>query len=400
MASVKRYYNKDGEVVSIQLRVFKGRDETGRQLMPYQKSVKIEKDMTERQIKKIEQQEALLFENQCRCRNDDENKLLFRDFANQVLEKKAVAGATPSTLSHYRNMLELRILPEFGHMRLQDINGAMLDRFYKKMLNTNQNKRTGNKLSPKTVLEYHRLLSTIFAQAKKQHLIPSNPAEDATPPKASKKIPNYYQPEQMARICAAFDKEPIFWRLMGYLLMTYGDRRSEFAGIRCSDIDFKRHILTLRGSVLYDPQNGVYAKDTLKNGKSRELPMTEEIEALMKEYLAWRAEQRMIWGRTWQESGYLFTNATGGMMNPDNITQHLHRMSKRLQAEDPTFPPMNPHAFRHTVVSMLLHSGMDVVSVAAYVGDDPATITTHYAHIINEGTRRAAATMSDLVFAR
>ena len=43
---------------------------------------------------------------------------------------------------------------------------------------------------------------------------------------------------------------------------------------------------------------------------------------------------------------------------------------------------------------------MDVVSVAAYVGDDPATITAYYAHIINEGTRRAAATMSDLVFAR
>lgn len=399
MASVKRYYNKEGEITSIQLRVYRGKDENGKQLKPYQKSVRIEKGTSERKLKKIEQQEALLFERECRCRSEDEANILFRDFANQFLDKKAISGASPSTLAHYRNMLELRILDEFGYLKLQSINGAMLDRFYKKLMSDNQNKRTGKGLSAKTVLEHHRLLSAIFAQAKKQHIITNNPANDATPPTPPKKIPNYYQPEQLAKIRAAFDKEPIFWRLMGYMLMTYGDRRSEFAGIRCSDIDFSRGIITLRGAVLYDSRNGVYAKDTLKNGKSRELPITREIEPLMKEYLAWRTEQREIWGRTWQESGYLFTSMTGGMLNPDNITHYLNRMSKRLQAEDPTFPSMNPHAFRHTVVSMLLHSGVDVVSVAAYVGDDPATITAHYAHIINEGTRRAANTMSGLVFA-
>lgn len=50
MASTKRYFNKNGEVVSIQIRVFKGVDENGKQLKPYQKSVKVPKGATERQI--------------------------------------------------------------------------------------------------------------------------------------------------------------------------------------------------------------------------------------------------------------------------------------------------------------------------------------------------------------
>ena len=282
-------------------------------------------------------------------------------------------------------------------MKVRDINGTMLDRFYRDMVTTGQNKVTGKPLSPKTVLEYHRLLSTIFALAKKQHIISHNPAEDATPPKSARTLPNYYQPEQLARIRDAFDKEPIRWKLMGNLLMFYGDRRSEFAGIRCSDIDFNRHILTLRGSVLYNSRQGVYAKDTLKNGKSRELLMTDAVERLMREYLAWRAEEKEKWGNVWTESGYLFTDTHGGMMNPDTITQYLHRMTKRLQKDDPTFPHLNPHAFRHTVVSNLLANGVDVVSVANLVGDDPATITTHYAHIISDRTRRAVQTMETIV---
>lgn len=38
-------------------------------------------------------------------------------------------------------------------------------------------------LSAKTVLEHHRLISTILAQAEKEMLVPYNAAEKATPPR-------------------------------------------------------------------------------------------------------------------------------------------------------------------------------------------------------------------------
>ena len=64
-------------------------------------------------------------------------------------------------------------------------------------------------LSPKTVREHHRLISTILAQAEKEMLIPYNPAHKATPPKVERTVPEYYQPEEMDEILEALEKAPI-----------------------------------------------------------------------------------------------------------------------------------------------------------------------------------------------
>ena len=138
-------------------------------------------------------------------------------------------GKEESTLARYQDMLDERILPYFGHRKVRDINGALLNRFYQELSKPGQNKKNGGTLSAKTILEYHRLLSTIFAEAKKLRIISANPAEDATPPKTPRKTPNYFQPEDLALIQQAFDEAPIKWRTLGYLFMNYGDRRSEFA---------------------------------------------------------------------------------------------------------------------------------------------------------------------------
>ena len=52
-------------------------------------------------------------------------------------------------------------------------------------------------LSAKTVLEHHRLISTILHQAEKEMLVQFNVAARATPPKAPRTKPQYYQPEEM-----------------------------------------------------------------------------------------------------------------------------------------------------------------------------------------------------------
>ena len=53
-------------------------------------------------------------------------------------------------------------------------------------------------------------------------------------------------------------------------------------------------------------------------------------------------------------------------MNPDNITPYLNRMGDRLQRENPNFPHLNPHAFRHAVASILVANGTDIVTTAAF----------------------------------
>lgn len=87
-------------------------------------------------------------------------------------------------------------------------------------------------LADRTVLAYHRLISIILSQAEKEMLVPYNAAAKASPPKATKKAPNYFQPETISEILKALEAEPLKWQLITHLLLVTGCRRGEIMGRR------------------------------------------------------------------------------------------------------------------------------------------------------------------------
>ena len=106
-------------------------------------------------------------------------------------------------------------------------------------------------LSDKTILEHHRLISTILAQAEKEMLVPYNAAEKATPPRVQKKDPNYFQPEEVAAILAALEKEPLKWRLITQMMIVTGCRRGEIMGLRWEKVDFENNRIRIDRALLY-----------------------------------------------------------------------------------------------------------------------------------------------------
>ena len=71
-------------------------------------------------------------------------------------------------------------------------------------------------LSEKTVLEHHRLISSVLSQAEKEMLVPYNAAEKiVNKPKAPRSHEvNYFQPKQLEQIRDALETEPLKWRVM------------------------------------------------------------------------------------------------------------------------------------------------------------------------------------------
>ena len=98
-----------------------------------------------------------------------------------------------STLCRYKELTK-RIYPAIGHMKLKDLRADHLNSFYSALSKNGQNKH-GGKLSPKTVLEHHRLIHTVLDQAEREGLVPFYVASRATLPKAQKKEVTYFQPE-------------------------------------------------------------------------------------------------------------------------------------------------------------------------------------------------------------
>lgn len=244
-------------------------------------------------------------------------------------------------------------------------------------------------LATKTILEYHRLISTIMSQAEKEMLIPYNPATKATPPKVRKKEPDYYQPEVMDAILAALEQAPLKWRTITYLLIDSGCRRGEAAGLAWDSIDLEEGIITIERALLYSAKRGVY-EGPPKNGRSRTIKLAPETIELLKQHKIEQERVRLVLGDRWVESGYVFTQENGERMNPDSITDWLNKFSKASG-----LPHIHPHAFRHTAASTMIANGIDLVTTANELGHANATTTaTIYAHQIATAKTKAGEVRS------
>lgn len=96
-------------------------------------------------------------------------------------------------------------------------------------------------LAEKTVLEYHRLIASILAQAEKEMLVPYNAAEKVVnkPKSACSHLVNYFQPEELERIRDALEQEPLKWQVITHLLLVTGCRRGEIMGLKWSAVDLQ-----------------------------------------------------------------------------------------------------------------------------------------------------------------
>ena len=456
MATIEKITGKTGTTYRIS--VSAGFDTAGKRIR-HRMTYKPEPGMTARQIQKAVQRAAADFERSIEQGYVLDNKQTFADYAAYVLDLKERDGTKAKTLDRYRELL-IRINQAIGHIKLADLRPQHLNAFYKNLMEPGirlgagiattkidlaewlkQNKKTragiaeaaevaastvnaaaqgkpiqetkaeaiakamGKKLNDvftveqnmepladKTILAYHRLISIILTQAEKEMLVPYNAAAKATPPKTAKKAPNYFQPETISEILKALEAEPLKWQLITHLLLVTGCRRGEIMGLKWDKVDFKNNRVTIDRALIVSPSKGVY-ESTTKTSDIRYLNLPAETMVLLKQHKREQLRIQIANGDRWIHTGYVFTQDNGVRMNPDSITAWLNDFSKRHG-----LPHINPHAFRHTVASVLLANGTDIVTVAAQLGHASANTTENfYAHIIEENKAKASECIADVL---
>jgi len=184
-------------------------------------------------------------------------------------------------------------------------------------------------LSAKTVLEHHRLLSTVLDQAEGKGLVPFNVARKAMLPKAHQKEVNYFRLEQIAAIHDALELEPVKWRTLVHMLLITGARRGEILGLKWDKVYFDESKVQICNNVLYRADRGIY-EDTPKTSTSgRFIALPEETMQLLRQYRAWQNEERLRLGEYYSYQGFVFSQDNGKPMYPDSVTAWLSKFSKR-----------------------------------------------------------------------
>lgn len=456
MATIEKQVGKNG--TTYRITVYSGFDTQGKRIR-HRQTYKPDPGMTPRQIEKAVQRAATDFERSIEQGFVLDNRQTFAEYAAYVLDLKERSGTKPKTLDRYRELMG-RINQAIGHMKLADIRPQHLNSFYKNLsepgiretggiatakidlatwLKANKKSRAGiaraagvaastvsaaaqgqpiqevkaeaiaqamgkrlgdvftveydmEPLSDKTVLAYHRLISIILAQAEKEMLVPYNAAAKATPPKAAKKAPNYFQPETISEILKALEAEPLKWQLITHMLLVTGCRRGEIMGLKWDKVDFKTNRVRIDRELIISKSKGVH-ESTTKTNDIRYLTLPTETMVLLRKHKREQLRLQLANGDRWIDTGYVFTKDNGDHMNPDSVTGWLYGFSRRHG-----LPHINPHAFRHTVASVLLANGTDIVTVAAQLGHASASTTENfYAHIIEENKAKASECIADVL---
>lgn len=456
MANIQERRNKDGQLISYSIRVHRGRGADGKQLKPWTATFEVSSTWTEKSARKKAEAFAATFEKECREGVTSDSRQKFAAYCDYVIDLKASRGIKHSTIVRYKE-LTTRIYPAIGHIKLKDLRADHLNSLYTQLAKPGAGKgssraiskidlaallkekgitraqlskdtglplravyaavkgeqvsrdaaeaistalgvnafkvdETTRTLSAKTILEHHRLISTVLEQAVKEGLVPFNVAGRATLPKVEHKEVNYFQPEQAAAIRDALEQEPIKWRTITHLLLITGARRGEVLGLKWDKVDFSKNQIYICNSVLYSPDIGIYESTPKTERSKRYITLPAETIQLLRQYRAWQNTERMRLGEYYQNQGFVFSQETGGPMHPDSVTDWLNKFSKRHG-----LPHINPHAFRHTMASMLYFNGVDSVSISKRLGHAQVSTTANiYAHVMEAADQKNADILADV----
>ena len=330
--------------------------------------------------------------------------LKFTDFVEIWKRDYGSKELAPSTYKRYLGILESRIIPFFGHFRVDKIKPTDIMQFYD-LLNKdtqivrrkdNNGKKTGKPLSPKTILEHHRLLRAMLQKAVYWQMIVSNPAERVQAPKTKKPKRKYYDDEQSKALISGLmelTEEQFKYKVAIILTIFTGVRLGELMGLEWDDINFREGIVSINRSSQYLADKGVFTKVPKTESSIRDVAIPDFVVSLLEEYKYWYDEQKYQYGELWYDSNRLFVQADGKPMHPSTISKWFEKFVAQIG-----LPVINFHGLRHTNATLLIAQNIDVSVVAARLGHAQITTTLNfYVHPIISHNKTAGFALENLL---
>lgn len=304
----------------------------------------------------------------------------YRDYAEPHL--------APKTKSGYMNLLNLRILPAIGHVRLEKLRPMDINRFFIDLAKSPR--RDGKGVISDRYLQHHyRCLHSVLEQAVKWNVITENPCSRVSPPKVRQKQLECYNEQQTAQLLAAIQEESLKYRTIIYLAIVTGMREGELMGLEWKHIDFEKCKIRVEQASQYVKGYGVFTKDPKNESSKRPIAIPLFLVAMLKEYRTEWLENRLKAGLSWQGTDRLFCTPNGRPQQPQMPGQWFRRFIRRHNLDHTSF-----HGLRHLSATIAINENQPLKSVSARLGHtDIRTTANIYAVALQSADHKVAESL-------
>jgi integrase len=175
--------------------------------------------------------------------------------------------------------------------------------------------------------------------------------------------------------------------LLASLALATGLRRNEALALRWSDVDLDAGRLRVEQALEETQAHGIRVKAPKTRNGRRTIALPASAVAELRAHWKTQQEQRLAAGLGKAPgTSPVFADLDGRFLSPNAVTKAWPRAMTAIG-----MPEITLHSLRHTHASMLIASGMDILTVSRRLGHGSPTVTLRvYAHLIAGSDDRAA----------
>lgn len=290
------------------------------------------------------------------------NRTITEVFMEYLLHQLDTGEIERSTYSNSLSSFNLYIKPYIGDYLFSSVDKDIINGWLTKLYHLG--------LSQNTIHTTYARLKKVYNYYFESGELSVHPFKGVKMPKKGEAKITHLTDIQMENILTALynDFNPDDGMYVGILLAFYaGLRRGEICGLRWSDVDFSKHIITVRSAVGVSNGEGFgeYTKNPKNKSSNRSFPMLPQLEAALKERFDLLNP----------ENSWYVVGEEEKFMRPHQFNRLFSEFVNRHNLVDAYGNKVVPHGLRHNFATVGIRSGMDIASLALMMGHSSRAMT-------------------------
>ncbi len=268
------------------------------------------------------------------------------------------------TIETKRIMLDTRIIPYFGKLRMNAIKPADIMKW--------QNDMMDQDYKPTYLRMLQNQVTAVFNHAERFYGLKDNPCKKIDKMgKANARELNFWTKEEYDRFIQNFDEKEEMYRLMYQMLFWLGCRVGELLAICYGDINFKEKTVSITKTYYRrNKTDYITAPKTESSNRIVTMPdfLVEELKAYTDKMYELKAEERIFM-----------------------VTDRAVQKKMKQKADKLNLKHIRVHDLRHSHIAFLIEKGTQPLIISKRVGHDSVTTTMNiYGHLYPDKQKQLA----------